>query len=148
MARANSNRRALLPRFSSSSASHSGSAVAGIDFAPIDRQCDIAVLAFKRIARALHTSFEHRAQSLAQFPDPQWFECGCIRLLQVRPAVIDRGLPFAALERAAVIRLDGLNIPIAGAPDAQRQTAIPEFQALGVEVDRDLIFAVLRAACP
>ena len=78
-------------------------AIAGIDFAAIDRQCDIAVLAGKRIAGALHAGFEHRAQSLAQLLDAQWFECRCIRPFQVRPALVDRRFPFAAFERASVI---------------------------------------------
>src|SRR6266849_8294985 len=95
-------------------------AIAGVDFAAIDRQCNIAVLACKRIARALHASFEHRAQSLAQFLDAQWFECRCVRLFQVRPAVSDCRFPFAAFERASIIGLDGLNVSAAGAPDAQR----------------------------
>src|SRR6266404_3649208 len=116
--------------------------------AAIDRQCDIAVLACKRIARTLHAGFEHRAQSLAQLPDPQWFECRGICPFQVRPAVVDRRLPSAAFERASIIGLDGLNIAIAGAPDAQRQSTTLKFQAFGVEVDRDLIFTALGRARP
>src|SRR5260370_1379799 len=123
-------------------------AVAGIDFAAIDRQCDVAVLACKRIARALHASFEHRAQLLAQFLDSQWFECRCICAFQVRPAFVDSRFPFAAFDQASIIRLDGLNIAIAGAPDAQRQSTALKFQTLGVEVDRALIFASLRPGCP
>src|SRR6202043_3823234 len=121
-------------------------AVAGVDFTAVDRQCNIAVLAGERIARALHAGFEDRAQFLALFLDSQWFECGCIRPFQVRAAVCDGRFPFAAFERAAVIGLDGLGVAVAAAPNAQRQTARSEVQAFGVEIDRDLIFASLRPA--
>ena len=42
-------------------------AVAGVDFAAIDGQCDVAVLASERIGCTLDPGFEHGAQLLAQF---------------------------------------------------------------------------------
>src|SRR5207244_153214 len=42
----------------------------------------------------------------------------------------------------------GLNVSIAAPPDAQGQAVVLEFQTFSVEINRDLIFASFRPACP
>src|SRR6476646_561739 len=114
-----------------------------VNFPLVERQDDIGAVSIHMVGRTHDPGLENPLQCFVFLIDENRIESRALHLREIRLIIVNRLLPFGALEGAHAIidGVDGLDVFVALVADPQGQSVIAKRPVIGIEIDGLQCFA-------